>query len=60
MAKEKIGSSDRNERGKQMKEVVFPVGDSKLNLPDGYLSFIKEIRQQIIPFMFINWSKLFL
>ena len=36
MAKEKIGSSDRNERGKQMKEVVFPVGDSKLNLTDGY------------------------
>ena len=48
MAKEKIGSSDRNERGKQMKEVVFPVGDSKLNLPNGYLSFIKEIKHQII------------
>ncbi len=48
MAKEKIGSSDRNERGKLLKEVVFPVGDTKLNLPDGYRSFIKEIKQQII------------
>jgi len=48
MAKEKIGSSDRNERGKLLKEVVFPIGDTKLNLPKGYLSFIKEIKQQII------------
>lgn len=48
MSKEKSDSDERKQRGKQIKEVVFPVADTKLNLPQGYISFIKEIKQQII------------
>ena len=48
MAKVKSDSADRNQRGKKLREVVFPVADTKLNLPEGYLSFIKEIKEQIV------------
>jgi len=33
MSKEKPDSDERKQRGKQIKEVVFPVADTKLNLP---------------------------
>lgn len=48
MAKEKSESADRKQRGKYISEVVFPVADVKLNLPDGYILFIKEIKEQIL------------
>ena len=48
MAKEESDSADRNQRGKKLREVVFPVADTKLNLPEGYFSFINEIKEQIV------------
>ena len=48
MAKEESDSTDRNQRGKKISKVVFPVADTKLNLPEGYVSFINEIKEQIV------------
>jgi predicted nuclease of restriction endonuclease-like (RecB) superfamily len=46
--KEEKSNSNRKQRGTEIEKVVFPVPDSILNMPEGYKSFIKEIKDRII------------
>ena len=38
----------RKQRNNNKKEIVFPIPETKDNLPDGYSDFIKEIKNQIV------------
>lgn len=47
MAKQPENRS-RKQRGQEKDQVVFPVPDTLLEMPDSYLGFIKEIRERIV------------
>lgn len=38
----------RKQRGKEKEQVTFPIAESKLNMPEGYSDFIKEIKDRIL------------
>jgi predicted nuclease of restriction endonuclease-like (RecB) superfamily len=38
----------RKQRNNSKKEIVFPIPESKVNLPEGYGNFIKEIKNRIV------------
>jgi predicted nuclease of restriction endonuclease-like (RecB) superfamily len=38
---------NRKQRGKQKDEVVFPLAESLLSMPENYLSFIQDIKARI-------------
>jgi DUF1016 N-terminal domain len=40
--------NSRKQRGKIMKDIVFPVADTQLNLPDGYGDFILQIKERVL------------
>lgn len=48
MELKKSGSNKRKQRGKEKEQVTFPVPEAKLNMPEGYHDFIKEIKDQIL------------
>jgi predicted nuclease of restriction endonuclease-like (RecB) superfamily len=47
MAK-KNEDNDRKQRGAQKDQVVFPLAESLLEMPESYLEFIKEIKERIV------------
>lgn len=48
MGIKKANNNERKQRGKEKKEVVFPVPDTILHLPEGYGDFMKEIKERIL------------
>ncbi len=43
-----LDKNSRKQRGKIMKDIVFPVPDTQLNLPDGYSDFILHIKERVL------------
>ncbi|NDP28245.1 MAG: DUF1016 domain-containing protein [Flavobacterium sp.] len=42
-----IEKNERKQRGTEKKEVVFPLADTKLNMPENYPTFIQDIKNKI-------------